>query len=118
LQPPNGCGDAYLTWDQVRDMDHSGLITIAGHTINHRNLATLSSQDQRLEIITGKQQLEAQLGHSVRHFAYPYGAYNPTSVALAREAGYITAVTTVAGTFQPFGADFSLVRVRDALMLP
>jgi peptidoglycan/xylan/chitin deacetylase (PgdA/CDA1 family) len=117
LQPPSGCGDAYLTWDQVRTMDRSGLITIAGHTINHRNLASLSAADQRFEIETGKQQLEAELGHSIRHFAYPYGTYNALSIQLVREAGYVTAVTTEAGAYQLPGSDLTLRRVRDAMTL-
>ena len=117
LQPPSGCGDAYLNWDQVRTMDRSGLITIAGHTVNHRNLASLSAVDQRFEIETGKHQLEAELGHSIRHFAYPYGAYNALSIGLVREAGYATAVTTEAGEYQSPGSDLTLRRVRDAMIL-
>lgn len=117
LQPPNGCGDGYLTWDQVRMIDHSGLITIGGHTVNHRNLAKLSAEEQRFEILGGKQQLEAQLGHAVRHFAYPYGAFNSTSIQIVQEAGYVTATTTEAGSIQPDGSDFTLRRVRDALTL-
>ncbi len=118
LQPRGGCGDAYLTWDQVRALDRGGLITIGGHTINHRNLATLSEADQRLEITTGKEELEAQLGHSVRHFAYPYGAYNELSIRIAQEAGYLSAVSTQPGDTQPPGSLFALRRVRDAMLLP
>jgi peptidoglycan/xylan/chitin deacetylase (PgdA/CDA1 family) len=118
LQPPNGCGDGYLNWDQVRTLDGSGLITIAGHTINHRNLATLSEADQKFEIETGKAQLEAQLGHSVRHFAYPYGQYNGYTIKIVQEAGYLTAVTTAPGIDQTLGSAFTLRRVRNAFMLP
>jgi peptidoglycan/xylan/chitin deacetylase (PgdA/CDA1 family) len=118
LQPAGGCGDAYLNWDQVRLLDKSGLITIGGHTVNHRNLASLSEADQRFEIINGKQALEAQLGHGIRHFAYPYGAYNAESIQIAREAGYVTAVTTLPGEIQTDGSPFTLRRVRDAMVLP
>ncbi len=118
LQPPGGCGDGYLNWNQVRALDHSGLITIGGHTINHRNLAALSPADQRFEIAQGKAMLEQELGHPVRHFAYPYGAYTATSIQIARDAGYVTAVTTAPGTYQPAGSDFTLRRIRDTLGLP
>lgn len=118
LQPASGCGDAYMNWDQIRELDRSGLITIGGHTVNHRNLATLSDVDQRYEIITGKAILEEQLGHVVRHFAYPYGTYNPDSIAIAREAGYATAVTVQPGLVQGSGSEFTLSRVRDAMLLP
>ncbi|HVQ44148.1 MAG TPA: polysaccharide deacetylase family protein [Candidatus Saccharimonadia bacterium] len=118
LQPRGGCGDAYLTWDQIRELDRGGLITIGGHTVNHRNLAALPAAEQQLEIADGKQQLEAQLGHAVKHFAYPYGTYNDTSIQIARAAGYLTAVTTQAGLMQPPGSNFTLRRERDALVLP
>jgi len=118
LQPPSGCGDAYLTWDQVRTLDKSGIVTIGGHTINHRNLASLSAADQEYEIARGKEILEQKLGHSVIDFAYPYGAYNEESIRIAREAGYLTAVTTMPGDVQPAGAPFTLRRVRDAMVLP
>jgi peptidoglycan/xylan/chitin deacetylase (PgdA/CDA1 family) len=118
LQPPSGCGDAYMSWDQVRTVDQSGLITIGGHTINHRNLAALSEADQRFEIETGKKELEAQLGHGIVHFAYPYGGYNATTIRIAQEAGYLTAVTTLPGEYQPQGSAFTLRRVRDAMLLP
>ncbi len=118
LQPSGGCGDGYLNWDQVRMLDQSGLIAIGGHTINHRNLAALSEADQRFEIETGKTMLEAQIGHTVRHFAYPYGQYNGTSIRIAQEAGYQTAVTTAPGVDQTAGSAFTLRRVRNAFDLP
>ncbi|MDB5178637.1 MAG: polysaccharide deacetylase [Patescibacteria group bacterium] len=118
LQPPGGCGDAYMNWSQVRELDHSGLIEIGGHTVNHRNLATLPADEQRFEIADGKRALEDKLGHTIRHFAYPYGAYNATSIQIARDAGYQTAVTVQPGSYQNPGSEFTLRRVRDALILP
>jgi peptidoglycan/xylan/chitin deacetylase (PgdA/CDA1 family) len=118
LQPTGGCGDAYLSWDQVLMLDHSGLITIADHTFDHFNLASLSDDQQRREIIGSKRDLEQHLGHPVRHFAYPYGAYNETSIALMKEAGFVTAVTTLPGTYQDAENIYTLRRVRDAYSLP
>jgi peptidoglycan/xylan/chitin deacetylase (PgdA/CDA1 family) len=118
LQPPGGCGDAYLNWDEVRALDKTGLITIGGHTINHRNLTGLTVEEQRYEINTGKINIEKELGHPIRHFAYPYGAYTAESIVLAQEAGYVTAVTVQPGLFQPAGSDFTLYRERDAMTLP
>lgn len=118
VQPPGGCGDSYMNWDEVRTLDRSGLIEVAGHTVNHRNLASLSADEQRYEILGGKQQLEAQIGHTVRSLAYPYGAYNALSVQIAREAGYTNAVTTQPGTQQTAGGIMTLHRVRDAMLLP
>jgi peptidoglycan/xylan/chitin deacetylase (PgdA/CDA1 family) len=112
------CGDQYLSWDQIRELDQSGIITIGGHTINHRNLAELAPDQQRYEIADGKRQLEQHLGHPIYDFAYPYGSYNASAVQIARDAGYETAVSTTPGTEQSLGNLYTLYRVRDALKLP
>ncbi|HEY2004682.1 MAG TPA: polysaccharide deacetylase family protein [Candidatus Saccharimonadia bacterium] len=117
-QPPTGCGDQYLTWDQLRQIDSGGLVTIGSHTVDHINLASLPADQQWFEIEQGKLQLEAQLGHAVNHFAYPYGGYNSTTVALVRQAGFSSAVTTLPGTYQGFGGQYVLRRVRSAYVLP
>ncbi len=118
LQPPSGCGDSYINWDQIRMLDRSGLITIGAHTVDHQNLAADNPEQQRFEITQSKAQLEAQLGHPVRHFCYPYGTYNQTTIDLVREAGFTTATTTLPGTVQPPGSLFTLRRIRDTLSLP
>ncbi len=112
------CGDNYLNWDQIRQLDASGLITIASHTVDHSNLPSLSPEQQRFEIFTGKAQLEAQLGHPVRHFAYPYGSFNAATAALVREAGFVTAVSTIPGTSQSLSNIYGLYRVRQVFLLP
>ena len=118
VQPPQGCGDAYLTWDQIRAIDRTGLITIGGHTVNHRNLASLSADEQRFEIAGGKAAIERELGHTIRAFCYPYGGYNDASIAIAKAAGYTTATTTLPGTYQDPQSPFTLKRIRDTFNLP
>lgn len=114
---PQG-GPDYLTWEQIRSLDRNPLFTVASHTANHLELARQSVETQRYEIIQGKRQLEQQLGHPVRHFAYPYGSYNQTSIQLVHEAGFATAVTTEAGTDQMPGQQLTLHRIRSTLTLP
>lgn len=117
LQPSGGCGDEYLSWDQVRAIDRNPLFTIGAHTVDHANLTMLSTEEQRFEIIRGKTILEEKLGHVVKHFCYPYGAYTDESIALAKEAGFITATTVIPDTVQPAGSEFELRRIRDAMQL-
>ena len=118
LQPPGGCGDAYLTWAQVKMLDKSGLITIGGHTLDHPELATLSVSDQEHEIIDSKKQIEAEIGHPIFDFAYPYGNYDDDTINIARQAGYRDAVTTEAGTYQSAGSVYTLKRIRTTIGLP
>jgi peptidoglycan/xylan/chitin deacetylase (PgdA/CDA1 family) len=118
LQPAGGCGDAYMSWDQVRELDRSGIIEIAAHTIDHADLPMLTADEQRAELADSKAGLERELGHAVRHVAYPYGAFDATTIQLAHEVGFETAVTTIAGTWQTPGHEYELVRVRDPYALP
>ena len=114
---PEG-GDAYLSWDQIRTLDQSGFVEIAAHTMNHLDLAKMTPDVQRFEIIEGKHYLEEKLGHLVTDFCYPYGAFNQSAISIVKEAGFTTATTTLPGTDQSVASPFTMRRVRDALNLP
>lgn len=112
------CGDAYLTWDQIKTLDHNPLFTIASHTIDHLDLPAQTPDVQAFQIIQGKHQLEQHLGHRVDDFAYPYGDFDATTLGLVHQAGFIAAVTTVPGTTQTADALLTLKRIRDTYSLP
>ena len=114
---PEG-GDAYLSWDQIRVLDQSGFAEIAAHTMNHLDLAKMTPDVQRFEIIEGKHYLEEKLGHIVTDFCFPYGAFNQSAINIVKEAGFTTATTTLPGTDQSVASPFTMRRVRDALILP
>ena len=68
----------------MRELDRSGLITIGGHTLDHLNLASLPPDQQRHEIIDSKHQIEQEIGHPIHDFAYPYGNYNASAIAVVQ----------------------------------
>ena len=72
---------------------------VGSHTLNHANLETLNEAEQATEIIQSKTQLEALVDQpgGVQHFCYPYGRLNKTAVQSVKQAGYLTATTTVRG---------------------
>lgn len=111
-----GC-EAYLNWDQLRQIDKEGLITIGSHTINHPALATLSPEQQVAEMVGSKLELEKQLGHPIYDFAYPFGSYNEASVQAAKRAGFRTAVTTQPGSIHTVNDLLALTRLREAYEL-
>ena len=112
------CGDNYLTWDQIRQLDQSGLIEIGGHTVDHLSLPSVQSSLLQFEITQNKTEIETQLGHPIRHFAYPYGSYNQSVINAVRNAGYSSAVSTHFGVNQTVSQLYSMPRVRDADKLP
>lgn len=90
-------GSDYLTWEQVREMAGSGLITLGDHTLSHRSLASLPEDQIKDEIFSSKRIIEEKTGVKTTVFAYPYGSYNNTVIKYLNEAGFMTAVTTQSG---------------------
>lgn len=58
----------------------------------------------RREIQGGKEELEGILGHKVHTLCWPWGEYDKTALALAREAGFRVLVTTTEGANTPDNA--------------
>ncbi|MBR1799412.1 MAG: polysaccharide deacetylase family protein [Bacteroidales bacterium] len=82
-----------LSASDLRTLARDPLCTIGAHTLSHPHLSLLTPQQQREEIIQGRQQLEQLVSQPINHFAYPHGDYNQTTINLVREAGFKTAVT-------------------------
>ncbi|TJV40032.1 MAG: polysaccharide deacetylase, partial [Mesorhizobium sp.] len=98
-----------MNWDELRAMAGHPLVTIGAHTVNHRNLKRLSEADARHEVDGVRGILQAELGEAPRHFAYPYGyasAVGDREVGFARDAGYVSAVTTRHGVLRAEHAGF------------
>jgi peptidoglycan/xylan/chitin deacetylase (PgdA/CDA1 family) len=102
----------YLTKEQLVEMDQSGLVEIASHTLNHVNLLKVSDWVAVFELSESKKELEKILGHSVTDFAYPYGFFTERDGELCRQVGYETCVSTYPGDIQSFNNRFSLYRLR------
>lgn len=86
-----------LSWDDIRSLAAHPLVTIGAHTVSHHNLARLSEEEARREIREAARIIESELGAAPRHMSYPYGypsAVGKREVALAKEAGFVSAVTT------------------------
>jgi peptidoglycan/xylan/chitin deacetylase (PgdA/CDA1 family) len=67
------------------------------HSMTHPRLSSLSPTACREELALSRRLLEDRLGHEVRHFAYPFGAFDETVRAMAEETGYRSACSTRPG---------------------
>ena len=86
-----------LSWEEIKILDQHPLVTIGAHTHSHPNLKTLTEEDAILEMNSSKMLLEQELGHPIKHFAYPFGTANEADTRefeFAHRCGYRTAVTT------------------------
>jgi peptidoglycan/xylan/chitin deacetylase (PgdA/CDA1 family) len=123
------CRDLCLSWDELKSLADDPLIAIGAHSITHCNLARQAEPAARHEMVAGRERIEAAMQRPVVHLAYPYGdkgAAGAREFALARAAGYRTAVTTRPGMIFPENANHptALPRVslngnyQDARILP
>ncbi len=102
------CRELCMSWDELKPFADDPLVTIGAHTITHCNLAKQTEAIAAREMAIGRARIESVLQRPVVHLAYPYGDRNAAAArefALARTAGYKTAVTTRPGMIFPESAD-------------
>jgi len=85
----------FLSWERMREMAGSGLVTFGPHSRSHAHLESLGrrgiqgSLQERAEEIDGSlARLRAELGDAVlMAFAYPYGEYSRATESLLEARG-------------------------------
>jgi len=83
---------AHSSWDQLREMERSGLIDVQSLTANHPpDLTKLSDADVVHELRLSAFSLERRLGRKVYALVYPYDAYDERVERLAARNGYTIA---------------------------
>jgi glycosyltransferase involved in cell wall biosynthesis/ubiquinone/menaquinone biosynthesis C-methylase UbiE len=70
---------------------------IGSHSISHRPLPSLSTEESKLEIRSSRSYLEAHTRHQVRAFSYPFGLLDRDVSGSCRAAGYLCAVSVAPG---------------------
>ena len=78
----------YITWDEAKEMQKSGVINLESHTMDHFNLLKISKNDARLQLANSKYWLEAHLKKPVTFLAYPEGDYNEDLKNMLKELKY------------------------------
>ncbi len=90
-----------LSWEQIRIMEKSSLVSFGGHTMNHPILAYLNDPaEAEYEVNACRTVLEQHLSHPVRTFAYPVGQLEHIGKSgpfIVQKAGFEWAVTTLEG---------------------
>ena len=97
---------ASMDWDDLSKLAADPNCTIASATVNYPALSSLRDIDAQREIAMGKAVTEAAFHREVRHFAYPFGdreAWRRQHVVIADEAGFVSAVSGLAGVIEPLG---------------
>lgn len=90
----------FLTEEQICKLDKECLCTIASHTVSHPRLYVLAEDQRKEEIKICKDWLEQLLHHPVNYFAYPYGAYDDTTIEKVKESGISMAFSAWGGAIR------------------
>ena len=89
-----------LGWEEIQMLAREPDATIGAHTISHPFLAKHDAAIASREIAGSKALLEQRLERPVRHLAYPIGdatSAGAREFGIARQAGFVTAVTSRPG---------------------
>jgi len=90
----------YLTKAQVKELAESGLVEIGSHTFNHPDLRLAKEKAAEFEIKDSRLELEKISGRPVLTFAYPFGHYQVSDLAIASSSSYQGAVSVQPGVWQ------------------
>jgi peptidoglycan/xylan/chitin deacetylase (PgdA/CDA1 family) len=106
--------DRFMSWEQAAALQDSRFVEVESHTHSHTPLTSLSHAAAREELDRSRTELQARLAKQVRFLAYPNGDHDLQIAALARDAGYELAFTTVPGWVAPGDDPLRLRRINVA----
>lgn len=97
-----------MGWEELRELARNG-VDVGSHSMNHRRLDSLPTEEVLEECGRSRAMLEAELDRPISAFSYPWGALNENVRRSLAECGYKIGLTTRPG--------FSLL-TDDPLTLP
>ncbi len=107
----------YMNWNQIKEIQDSGLVTFEAHTVTHANLATLNSAAALKQMQDSKNVLLSHTGYPVNFIAYPYGGTNSSVQAAAKKAGFVGGLGTWYGKASGPGMNMPRMRITGQMSL-
>ncbi len=98
--------EAIMDWSDLVKIAADPLVTIGCATVNYPALSNLKETDALREMTMGKAVAEAAFHREVRHFAFPFGdrdSFRRAHVVMAKDSGFFSAVSTIAGIVDTAG---------------
>lgn len=83
---PSSVGGQYsMTAAQIKEMSDSGLVSIQSHTQDHKELASLSADQQKQQFAQSQLAIARMTGCIPSVLSYPSGSYDSNTLSLAPE---------------------------------
>lgn len=76
-----------MSIEEIKKISRNHLFTIGSHSLTHSNLASISIEEAKSEILKGKIYIENICNRSISEFAFPFGSYNSELVDFCKEIG-------------------------------
>lgn len=110
---PKAAGQLFLDWQQIKEMKFSGLVSFGSHTVTHRILTTLESEDVVNELV---ESLKCLIKNGVVNgenisFCYPNGCFDCHISNIVKDLGYRCAFTTLSGVNRVGSNNYELLRI-------
>ena len=88
-----------MTWEQLKEMEASGLVDVQSHTYWHPNFNTERKRQNPddfkkfvdTQLTKSRHTLEGRMGHPIDLLAWPFGIHDPELEEAAARAGYVAA---------------------------
>ena len=112
------CRELCMSFDELKSFVDDPLVSLGAHSVTHCSLAGQSPEVASQEMAVSRERIENAIQRPVVHLAYPYGdrlAAGPREFALAKAAGFKTAVTTRPGMIFPENAGYLTALPRVSL---
>ena len=86
--------DDVISWDNAKEMQDSGLVTIASHSTDHPEFTSLSVEEAVNDVNNTYKIIEEKLGKQpIKIFTYPYGLHKEEQNDALWKEGYIQNLT-------------------------
>jgi peptidoglycan/xylan/chitin deacetylase (PgdA/CDA1 family) len=105
-----------MEWNEIREMDESGLVAFGSHSCSHPILPKCKEQNIEREMALSRQRIEQNTSKSCTLFCYPNGDFNDLTTRIAKDVGYSCALTTLEG-MNNSSSDRYLLK-RTGIMMP
>jgi hypothetical protein len=95
-----------MDWGDLTTLAADPRVTIGSATVNYPVLANLKDAAALREMTMGMAVAQTAFHRDVRHFAFPFGdgaSWRRRHVAMAEEAGFVSAVSAIPGVVQTAG---------------
>ncbi len=105
-----GAAAPLMTWPELLEVENQG-IELGCHSLIHQPMTEMNDADLVTDTREAQRILQRRLGHSVDHFAYPYGAENTLVQKAVAQLGFRSAVSCRPGFSRPGDDPMCLPRI-------